>query len=140
MCTCSQKCWIFPDPVTYNYVQYVHVRTCTCMFLLSSIQCVLSHRVILLLLLSWKQDSQSSRLTCEIYVGPVCNVEFRQEESERRFLAAFTDIDAISYETELMSRGRVTMDIRGATMVSSHVMSMILLFCYVCEWCVCVCV
>ena len=43
-------------------------------------------------------------------MGANCNVEYQQEGGEKRFLAAFTDIEDISYETELMSRGRVTME------------------------------
>ena len=58
-----------------------------------------------------------ARLTCVIFVGANCNVEFQAEGGERRFLAAFSDIDDICYETELMSRGRVLMDVRTSTMV-----------------------
>ena len=58
-----------------------------------------------------------TRLTCEIFVGANCNVEYRQEGGERRFLAAFSEIQDISYETELMSRGRVTMDVKTGGMV-----------------------
>ena len=60
-----------------------------------------------------------TRLTCEIFVGANCNVEYRQEGGERRFLAAFSEIQDISYETELMSRGRVTMDVKTGGMVGA---------------------
>ena len=64
------------------------------------------------------QDNQMTQLTSEIFVGANCNVEFRQEGGERRFLAAFADIQDIAYETELMSRGRITMDVKTGGMVS----------------------
>jgi focal adhesion kinase 1 len=86
-------------------------------------------------------DDQMTRLTCEIFVGANCNVEYRQEGGERRFLAAFSEIQDISYETELMSRGRVTMDvktggmpvvIRTATLVTAaHVATLIDAYCMV---------
>ena len=44
-------------------------------------------------------------------------MEFQTEGGERRFLAAFSDIDDICYESELMSRGRVVMDVRTTAMV-----------------------
>lgn len=52
-----------------------------------------------------------------LFVGANCNVEFQTEGGERRFLAAFSDIDDICYESELMSRGRVVMDVRTTAMV-----------------------
>ena len=62
-----------------------------------------------------------ARLTCLIFVGANCNVEYQPEGGERRFLAAFSDIQDICYESELMSRGRVVMDVRPAARVSAGV-------------------
>lgn len=53
-------------------------------------------------------------------------MEFQTEGGERRFLAAFSDIDDICYESELMSRGRVVMDVRTTAMVGE-------LFCVSCD-------
>ena len=79
------------------------------------------------------QNSQSLPLNCEIYIGPNCNIEYRSEGKEvsscdfaelaflyiffgccqRRFLAAFADIQGISYEAELISRGKIILDLRS---------------------------
>ena len=58
-----------------------------------------------------------ARLTCDIFVGANCNVEYQLEGGDRKFLAAFSDIQDISYETELMSRGRVIMDVKTGSLV-----------------------
>ena len=50
-------------------------------------------------------------------MGSNCNVEYRQEGGERRFLAAFQEIQDISYEAELMSRGRVLLDVKSGGVV-----------------------
>ena len=51
-------------------------------------------------------------------MGSNCNLEYQAEGGERRFLAAFSDIEDICYESELMSRGRVIMVVRTAAMVT----------------------
>ncbi|CAI8043412.1 Focal adhesion kinase 1 [Geodia barretti] len=61
-------------------------------------------------------DDQTARLSCVIFVGANCNLEYQLEGGERRFLAAFSDIEDVCYESELMSRGRVVMDVRTAAM------------------------
>ena len=41
--------------------------------------------------------------------------------TQRRFLAAFGEIQDISYEAELMSRGKVILDFRNNTPVHAHI-------------------
>jgi len=65
------------------------------------------------------QDDQALPLTSDIFVGPNCNVEYQQDGGERRFLAAFNDIQDISYEVELMSRGRVILDMTNSPVSGS---------------------
>lgn len=52
--------------------------------------------------------------TAERYVGtPLPPHTHFSHPSQRRFLAAFSDIQDITYESELMSRGRVIIDMRN---------------------------
>ena len=71
---------------------------------------------------------EGQMLTDVIYVGANCNVEWSNEVGgERRFLSTFSDIYDISYEMELMSRGRVTMDISTAGLVRPSIERLLLI-------------
>ena len=69
-----------------------------------------------------RQDGQSNDLTLTIYVGSNCEVEYAPEGGTRRFLAAFNDINEISYEPELLTRGKVILELKqnSQVMTSSY--------------------
>ena len=50
-------------------------------------------------------------------MGPNCDVEYRPEGGTKRFLAAFNDIHEISYEEELLTRGRVILELKQNSQV-----------------------